>query len=157
MPRAKTGASKSAIFRDFFERHPHLLDDDTNDEIFRLFKEENPNIDLDKSWQGVCANVKSNERKKHGKMKRKPRKRGRKPAAKVGSTNGRRTRGKASPAAAEKAPVDVTRILESLEENIDTWLSTVRDADPKGSDAVVKYLRRARNLVSHRLDEMEDA
>ncbi|HEY8506442.1 MAG TPA: hypothetical protein VIL46_17805 [Gemmataceae bacterium] len=137
MAKEKNGQSISAIFRQYFEEHPELLREPTNQKVYEMYQKDHPNRPFTKSEQNVCANVKSQMRKEKG-----IRKRGRKKAGrKVKAVGAHRT-------GAVAAPSVSTKTLESLEIGIDRCLNEARDASL--SD-VIKHLRRARVSVSQRL------
>ena len=134
MARHKSGKSQSSIFREYFQRHPELLDSPSNEKIYEMFAKDHPDMPLTEAIKGVCANVKSSEKKK-----RKTR------TAGGGGTWTAAGVNRATAVAATMSP------LEALEESIDACLSMAKQ-DRDGLADVIRHLRRARNLVSFKLE-----
>ena len=132
----RNGVSKSKIFRQYFADHPEWLSGSDNSPVLELFGSEHPEIGIDDSVKGVLANVKSVMRKAGG----------------IKTSGGRRGR-KAAVAKTVKAAPSSNSVLEGLEESIDTCMMTAKQVGVSGLDDVIKYLRRARNLVSLKLDQ----
>lgn len=135
----KGGPSTSKIFKAYFDEHPDWLAGSDNSPIYDAFTTDYPNIELSKAVKAICANVKSTMRKANGTVPNSPNPRGRKAGVRK----------------AVKAAPSVKGVLETLEESIDNNLVAAKMADKSGLEEVIKYLRRARNLVSLKLDEMD--
>ena len=142
MARNKSGSvSLSTIFTQYFKDHPEWLEPGAgNTAIYEQFEADHPNIGITKSVKNVCANIKSKLRNAAGIKGRL--KGGRK--AKVQSVT-----------KVVNASKSAKGTLEMLEESIDTCLITAKATKDANLDDVIKYLRRARNFVSIRLDEID--
>ncbi|VTS01885.1 hypothetical protein [Tuwongella immobilis] len=156
MPRSRDGVSVSRIFRDYFRENPEFLTQASNVEIYDRFKQEHPEIELTKAVQGVCANIKSIERKKlkdNGGVlpDAPPRPRGR-PAKTTAAPTTSTAVTPAAPKVSVAASASPKDALTALEEQIDDVLNIARNLDKTGLEDVIRHLRRARNLVSLKLD-----
>ena len=162
MPRSRNGVSVSRIFRDYLRENPELLSQASNIEIYERFQQDHPEIELTKAVQGVCANIKSIERKNmkvNGGVlpETPPRPRGRPSTKATGTPSATSTAPTATVATPTKAAPAMTASVASLndlEEQIDAVLNVARGFDKSGLEDVIRHLRRARNLVSLKLDGM---
>jgi hypothetical protein len=135
------------MFEDIFNAHPDLLAGSDNQPVYDLFKQNNPGVPITKQVKQVCANKKSSMKKKQG----------------IGGTRkGRKGKGRgkgraaaaAAVAQANNAAVSVST-LESLEDSLENCLKRAEEADARGLSHAIKYLKRARNLVSYRIHQVE--
>jgi hypothetical protein len=137
MAKSKEKAtSKSAYFREIYQSNPDLLDE-SNEVVLERWQREHPNEELTQQVRNSLANVKSQERKKMGKTRRrKRRKHGAAPAA--ASAEPRVGRPRSSHTA-----------LEDLEGQIDEALMLARRQNSsEGMERVIKHLRLARRGVA---------
>jgi hypothetical protein len=122
------GENISAYFRGVFERHPHLLDSRSNDEILQHWRDDHPGErEIPKRVKTGLMNIKSVLRSK------------------------RRRRGRPKKSAAGAVASDQARIsprsLGQLEEHIDESLWMARNIDLEGLADIIQLLRKARNEV----------
>lgn len=149
MARDDKGPNISELFRGIFEAHPELLGESNNNKVYELFEELHPELELDKNKKQICANKKTELRKKHGIIGKK--------------TKGRRGKPKtvraprSTPAIHADVPLTGPSmdVLESIEGTLENALRQAEETDPKGLNHAIKYLRRARNLVSLRIHEVD--
>lgn len=165
MPRSASGTSLSHIFREYFRLNPKLALQGSNTELYDMFKRDHPEIELTKNVQGVCANIKSLERKRlrdageavppRSKAGRKPGNRAVVAADAPAPAPPSAPIPASAPARPAAAPSVLSPGLESLEERIDDLLHEAREMDRHHLGDAIRYLRRARNLVSMRIDDLE--
>jgi hypothetical protein len=123
----RRGASKSAYFREQFEKHPDWAAATNNKELMEQWRMDHPGKQMTKSYKQAMANVKSSLRhKKRGGKKRGAR------LHQMLMASGQRT-GVSS--------------MVGLEIRIDDCLSLARQMDADGLQNVISNLRKARNEV----------
>jgi hypothetical protein len=134
MARSKAkAAGKSAYFREVYRSNPELLDAG-NEVVLERWQKDHPNEELTQQVRNSLANVKSQERKRLGKTRRRQR---RKQAA--DTSGGPRVGRPRSPHGA----------LEGLEGQIDDALALARrQGSSEGLEQVIKNLRLARRGVA---------
>jgi len=127
---AETGESTAAYFRRIFAEHPTLLESGSNKETLEWWLKDHPGVkEVPNKVKSSLANSKSVLRKK-------------------GRTRGKREQ--IERAAQPNAAAPLRRgglVLEALEEQIDDALTLAKNIDRESLDAVIQYLRQARNLV----------
>jgi hypothetical protein len=119
--------SKSAYFREQFEKHPEWAAATTNKELMEQWKVDHPGKQMTKSHKQAMANVKSSLRhRKRG---------GKKRGAKLHQM---------LTAAGQRTGISS---MVGLEIRIDDCLSLARQMDADGLHNVISNLRKARNEV----------
>ena len=150
MARGDNGPNISKMFQDIFEERPELLERSSNTEVYELFQKRHPDVPFEKRVTQICANKKSAMKAAKGIPSK--RKRKRKGTARSAASAARAT---TAPKAAAVKEVPQLNLLESLEGSLEEVIREAEGIDSRNLGSAVKYLRRARNLVSYRIQEVE--
>ncbi len=154
MSRVHSHFSKSGIFREYFRKHPELLEHSSNQKIYEMFALDHPDTPLTNELKNVCANVKSQERKRR--------------RTEMLLANGRlpydiRLGNRFTPMVYVTPPPDDangtsspsmgrSQRLEWLEDQIDMCIAVAKQLDRESLDEVIRVLRKARALLSAEFD-----
>jgi hypothetical protein len=134
--------STAGYFRRVFQENPQLLNERSNRALLQRWLADHPGEKVSGSVKAGLSNIKSVLRS-----------RGRKTAARKGSTDPR------GPGSGERPggqrPHHRQRGLAPLEEAIDECLMLARATDREGLEVVIDLLRRARNQVVWKMGQPE--
>lgn len=127
----------AAYWKKLLKRHPRLIKERKNEELYTIWKDEHPGYDeVPKNWQQGLSNVKTILRK-NKKGKRRAAEGAEKPASAIDNGSPRPARsGRPSSA-----------LLEALEQLIDDCLILANKVEADSLQEVVRHLRKARREV----------